>query len=110
MAYDNRRRNRGFLAGLLIGGLFAAGIALLSAPQAGVKTRKQIRQAASGFQDKAGRSVQDARSRVEQVTGQAGRRAAELQVRRKAVMKKSQKHLSRAVEETRKAARIIAEG
>lgn len=51
---------RGFLAGVLIGGLAGAGAMLLLAPQSGQRTRTEIRQTGEDMRDQAVDSVQDA--------------------------------------------------
>ena len=51
---------RGFLAGVLIGGLAGAATMLLLAPQSGQRTRIQIRRRGEDLRDQAMDSVQDA--------------------------------------------------
>jgi gas vesicle protein len=70
----------GFVAGLLLGALVGAGVALLTAPSSGVRTRRKIRRAADGLVDTAQGRWDDAtgelrtrvgrvRSKVEDVVG-----------------------------------------
>lgn len=69
--FDRDGNTRSFAAGLVIGGLIGAGIALLFAPQSGVETRRVIRR-------KAKRLVDDAQDRFDEVKDRAR------QVRRRA--------------------------
>jgi gas vesicle protein len=48
MYYDEDSGGLNFLAGLLLGAVLGAGVALLSAPQAGKKTRKRLVRGLSG--------------------------------------------------------------
>jgi gas vesicle protein len=50
----------GFLAGVLVGGLAAAGTMLLFAPQSGKQTRDQIRQKSLELRDQATETVEEA--------------------------------------------------
>jgi gas vesicle protein len=51
---------RGFLAGILVGGLAGAGTMLLLAPQSGQRTRVQIRRKGEDLRDQAVDSMEDA--------------------------------------------------
>ncbi len=55
-----------FFAGLVIGGLVGAALALLMAPQSGEETRAQIRDKSLEFKDRAEEGVLEARQRAEQ--------------------------------------------
>ena len=54
-----------FFAGLVIGGLVGATLALLLAPQSGEETRAQIRDKSVEYKDRAGESYMQARQVVE---------------------------------------------
>jgi gas vesicle protein len=54
MEYDNDAQFVNFFAGLLLGAVIGAGIALLSAPESGRKTRRRLRKAATDLRDSAG--------------------------------------------------------
>ena len=54
-----------FFAGLVIGGLVGATLALLLAPQSGEETRAQIRDKGIEYKDRAGESYMQARQAVE---------------------------------------------
>jgi gas vesicle protein len=59
-----------FFAGLVIGGLVGAALALLLAPQSGEETRAQIRDKSLEFKDRAEEGVLEARQRAEkQIAG-----------------------------------------
>ncbi len=55
-----------FFAGLVIGSLVGAALALLMAPQSGEETRAQIRDKSLEFKDRAEEGVLEARQRAEQ--------------------------------------------
>jgi gas vesicle protein len=101
---------RGLLIGLLTGGLVGAGVMLFSAPQAGAKTRQQVRKRAIELRDMAGQGVQDVRSRAEDMSDEISKRATDLQSRSRTALKESEKRLSRASKEARKAARALTNG
>ena len=73
-------RNGGgeFFAGLIIGGLVGAAIALLMAPQSGEQTRAQIRDASLELKDRANETLAEAREKAEAITADARRRAEEI--------------------------------
>ncbi len=54
-----------FFAGLVIGGLVGAALALLLAPQSGEETRAQLRDKSLEFKDRAEEGVMEARSRAQ---------------------------------------------
>ena len=53
MDYDQDGQVLNFVSGLLLGAIIGAGVAYLTAPQAGKKTRKRIRRVADDFRDTA---------------------------------------------------------
>ncbi len=53
MEYDNDTQLVNFVSGLLLGAVIGAGVALLSAPQSGRRTRRRIRKAAVDLRDSA---------------------------------------------------------
>ena len=55
-----------FFAGLVIGGLVGAALAILLAPQSGEETRAQIRDKSLEFKDRAEEGVLEARQRAQQ--------------------------------------------
>ena len=67
-----------FFAGLVIGGLVGAGIALLMAPQSGEETRAQIRDAGVEIKDRATETMAEAREKAEAITADSRRRAEEI--------------------------------
>jgi gas vesicle protein len=73
-------RNGGgeFFAGLIIGGLVGAAIALLMAPQSGEQTRAQLRDASLELKDRANETIAEARDKAEAITADARRRAEEI--------------------------------
>lgn len=53
MEYDQERNVYSFLSGLLLGAVIGAGVALLSAPGSGRRTRRRIRRVATDARDTA---------------------------------------------------------
>lgn len=70
---DDHHSGRALAAGLLIGALIGAGLALLFAPQSGQETRRLIRRKAKHLADDAEERVGDLKARVRK----ARRRAEE---------------------------------
>ena len=54
MDQDREAHPMTFVSGFLLGAIVGAGIALLSAPEAGTRTRKRIRRVAGELRDSAG--------------------------------------------------------
>jgi gas vesicle protein len=54
MDYDNDNSMLNFVSGLVLGAVIGAGIALLTAPEAGRRTRRRLRRAASRLKSGAG--------------------------------------------------------
>ena len=53
MDQDHERQVANFISGLLLGAIIGAGVALLTAPRPGRKTRKRLRRAAGDVRDTA---------------------------------------------------------
>lgn len=53
MYYDEESGPLGFFAGILLGAVIGAGIALLAAPQGGKRTRRELTRVASRVRDAA---------------------------------------------------------
>ena len=106
----------GFLSGLVIGGLAATSITLLTAPQSGRKTRALIRQKGDELRDQMAEKVDDARLQTGQVVRQGrratrrigvkvGAKAKELQQRGQALIEEQKDRLETTVEALQPAAR-----
>jgi gas vesicle protein len=54
MDSDQRREAASFVSGLVLGAIIGAGVALLTAPQSGRRTRRRLRRSASDVRDSAG--------------------------------------------------------
>ena len=54
MEYDHEAQVLNFISGLVVGAVLGAGIALLTAPQSGRKTRKRIRKTTHRIKGEAG--------------------------------------------------------
>lgn len=54
MDQDHERQVANFISGLLLGAVIGAGVALLTAPRPGRKTRKRLKRAATDVRDSAG--------------------------------------------------------
>jgi gas vesicle protein len=53
MEYDHEAQVFNFVSGLVLGAVIGAGVALLTAPQSGNRTRRRIRRAAVDVRDNA---------------------------------------------------------
>lgn len=93
---------RGFLAGLLFGGLAGAGAMLLLAPQSGKQTRTQIQEKSIELRDQTVKTVEDtvaqARTKAQQITADVRDKAEELQQRGQEVLAEQKERLSAVVE------------
>jgi gas vesicle protein len=67
-----------FFAGLVIGGMVGAGLALLLTPQSGQETRSQIRNVSVDLKERANETMVEAREKAEAITADARRRAEEM--------------------------------
>ncbi len=54
MEYDQESHVVGFVSGLLLGVIIGAGVAVLTAPGSGRRTRRRLRRAAGGLRESAG--------------------------------------------------------
>ncbi len=59
MEYDQDVNAMNFVSGFLLGAIVGAGIALLTAPDAGNRTRRKIRRVAGGLKDSATDQLDD---------------------------------------------------
>lgn len=59
-----RARSGGFAAGLLLGVLIGAGVALLAAPERGSRTRRTLRRGLRRLRDEAGEGLERAGNRT----------------------------------------------
>ena len=53
MEYDHDSQVMNFISGLVLGAIIGAGVAMLTAPQSGRRTRRRIRKAAVGVRENA---------------------------------------------------------
>ena len=60
-------RTKNWLSGIIFGSLVGAGVALLTASRSGQETRKMISEKGNMLRDKAMSTVEDTRSRVEEL-------------------------------------------
>ena len=74
MMHDDSGNARPFAAGLILGALIGAGVALLFAPQSGAETRRIIRKRARHLASDASDRFDDVKERI----GKARRRAEEV--------------------------------
>ncbi|HSJ08884.1 MAG TPA: YtxH domain-containing protein [Longimicrobiales bacterium] len=77
MYYDEESGAVTFVAGLLLGTVIGASLALLTAPQSGKKTRKRLIRAVSTARDSAGDRWEDLADEVQGAV-KAGRRRIRL--------------------------------
>lgn len=90
MEYEDERQAFTFIAGIALGTLIGAGVALLMAPQSGERTRRRIARAAEDLGDTTRERFEDAsedvRRRAQRAIRAAERRGERLRdgIRRKA--------------------------
>lgn len=77
MYYQDESHTAYFLAGMAVGLLMGAGIAMLSAPQSGRRTRRKIRHAVSGATGNLGDGWEDLGDELKSAL-EAGRRRLNL--------------------------------
>lgn len=74
MYYEKETGALNFIAGLAIGAVLGASIALLTAPQAGKRTRRQVVRAIESARDNAGEEWEDVSGRVRGLVRKGQRR------------------------------------
>jgi gas vesicle protein len=97
--YDSRLNYLGtFLAGLVLGSLVGAAMAMLMAPASGQDTRRQIRE--KGL---------ELRSQAEQQYEEARKRAEEVQERSRVILEEQKTRLNKAIEDAKRGAQQMQE-
>ncbi|MEP7358041.1 MAG: YtxH domain-containing protein [Anaerolineales bacterium] len=100
---------KGFLAGILMGGLVGTAATLLLAPQSGKKTRSKIRHAGLELRDQAVSGVEDvmdqARASGRHLSAGMHKQAAELQERGQAIVDEQKERVATLVEAGKKVAK-----
>ena len=74
MYYEKETGALNFIAGLAIGAVFGASIALLTAPQAGKRTRRQVVRAIAAARDDAGEEWEQVSDRMKSAVRKGRRR------------------------------------
>jgi gas vesicle protein len=95
MEYDDERQAFTFIAGIALGTLIGAGVALLMAPQSGERTRKRIARAAEDLGDST-------RERFEEASDDVRRRANR-------AVRAAERHSERLRDGVRRKARHVEE-
>lgn len=102
--YEEHKTNTAapVVAGLVLGGLAGAGVALLLAPQSGKETRTQIQQKTMELRDRTAVTVDEAisqvKSKTQQLTEDVRGKAEELQQRGQDILVKQLDNVSAAAE------------
>ena len=92
--YDSRVNYLGtFMAGLVLGGLVGAAVAMLMAPASGEETRRQIKEKGLELRKEAEQQIEEARKRAE-----------ELQERSRVVLEEQKTRLNQAIDDSKRAA------
>lgn len=80
MKYENNEQVFNFVSGLLLGAAIGAGVAMLTAPQSGRRTRKKIRRAADdikvGAEDRWDDLADEVKARVDDAVQNARKKLA----------------------------------
>ena len=84
-----------FLAGVFIGGLIGAGTALLTAPQAGSRTRAELQQGVEQLRDRTSETVKDT---VTQVKSRANEIKSEVQIKAGEIQHQGKKLITRQLD------------
>ena len=93
--YDSRLNYLGtFLAGLVLGSLVGAAVAMLMAPSSGSDTRRQIREKSLELREQAEHQMEEARKRAE-----------EAQEHGRVVLEEQKARLNQAIEDARRGAK-----
>jgi gas vesicle protein len=87
-----------FLAGLVLGGLVGAALAMLLAPASGPDTRRQIKEKSLELKVQAEQQVEDARKRAE-----------ELQERSRVVLEEQKARLNQAIDDAKRGTAQVKE-
>jgi gas vesicle protein len=87
-----------FFAGLVIGGLVGAALALLLAPQSGEETRAQIRDKSLEYKDLAEERILEARQRATEAGHRAQEQISTLQEKSKEALVKGKETATGAIE------------
>lgn len=95
-SYNNE--GAAFFAGLVIGGLVGAALALLLAPQSGEETRAQIRDRSLEYKDRAEERILEARQRATEAGHRAQEQIGVLQEKGKEALAKGKQTASEALE------------
>ena len=105
----NLHTAKGFLGGILVGGLVATAVTLLMAPQSGKKTRSKIQHAGLELRDQAVSGVEDvmaqARASSRHISAGMHKQAAELQERGQAIVDEQKERVATLVEAGKKVAK-----
>jgi gas vesicle protein len=105
----NGHTAKGFLAGILVGGLVGTAATLLLAPQSGKKTRRKIQHASLELRDQAVSGVEDvmdqARASGRHFSASVHKQAAELQERGQAIVDEQKERVASIVDAGKKIAK-----
>ena len=105
----NGHTAKGFLAGILVGGLVGTAATLLLAPQSGKSTRRKIQHASLELRDQAVASVEDvmdqARTSGRHLSASVHKQATELQERGQAIVDEQKERVATLVEAAQKVAK-----
>jgi len=98
-----------FLAGLILGGLTGAVVALLFAPQSGEETRRQLQEKGIELRERAETSAAQVRERYEDLAVEVRAKAEEVSERGREILETRKAQLQEAVEEGKKRAETVKE-
>lgn len=105
----NNNEGAAFFAGLVIGGLVGAALALLLAPQSGEETRAQIRDRGLEYKDWAEEGYLEARQRAVEMGHRAQEQVSALQEKGKVAYEKGRQTAAEVVEKGKHSAAEVVE-
>jgi NAD-dependent DNA ligase len=104
VAKNERRGFGGYIGGFVVGGVAGAVAGMLTAPQSGEETRRQMRARSIEVRAAAGHNMDKATSRIRLAAADIDSRTEELRTESRVALEEGQKHLAAVADESRRVA------